>query len=99
MKKGLIASYVSSISDVLSVLEMHVSCWLRMVRVVVLVIELNINLVSAIKHKASNKSLKRKQSLLDTSLMEEAKNIIIKMVQKRSFNVEFKWLKSMEDKT
>ena len=31
--------------------------------------------------------------------MEEAKNIIIKMVQKRSFNVEFKWLKSMKDKT
>ena len=70
-----------------------------MVRVVALVIKLKINLVSAIKHKASNKALKRKQPLLDTSLMEEAKNIIIKMVQKRSFNVEFKWLMSMEDKT
>ena len=70
-----------------------------MVRVVALVIRFKSNLVSAIKHKASNKTFKKNQSLLDTSLMEEAKNIIIKMVQKRSFNVEFKWLKSMEDKT
>ena len=31
--------------------------------------------------------------------MKEAKSIIIKMVQKRSFNDEFKWLKSMKDKT
>ena len=31
--------------------------------------------------------------------MEETKSIIIKMVQKRSFNDEFKLLKSMKDKT
>ena len=31
--------------------------------------------------------------------MEEANSKIIKMVQKRSFNDEFKWLKSMKDKT
>ena len=31
--------------------------------------------------------------------MEEGKSVIIKMVQKRSFNNEFKWLKSMKDKT
>ena len=90
---------MSATSDVLSALEMHVSYWSRMVRVVALVIRFKNNLVSAIKHKASNKTLNENQSLLDTSLMEEAKNIIIKMVQKRSFNVEFKWLKSMKDKT
>ena len=31
--------------------------------------------------------------------MEEGKSVIKKMVQKRSFNNEFKWLKSMKDKT
>ena len=38
--------------------------------------------------------------LLDSRviLTEEAKSIIIKMVQKRSFNDESKWLKSMKDK-
>ena len=72
---------------------MHVSDWSRMVRIVVLVMS---NLVSAINHKSSNKTLKKNKSLLKTSLMEEAKNIIIKLVQKRSFNDEFK---SMEDKT
>ena len=99
LKKDLVVSYMSATSDVLSALEMHVSYWSRMVRVVALVIRFKNNLVSAIKHKASNKTLNENQSLLDTSLMEEAKNIIIKMVQKRSFNVEFKWLKSMKDKT
>ena len=99
LKKNLVVSYMSATSDVLSALEMHVSYWSRMVRVVALVIRFKSNLVSAIKQKASNKTLKKNQSLLDTSLMEEAKNIIIKMVQKRNFNVEFKWLKSTEDKT
>ena len=90
MKKDLVVSYMSATSDVLSALEMHVSYWSRMVRVVALVIRFKNNLVSAIKHKASNKTLNENQSLLDTSLMEEAKNIIIKMVQKRSFNDELK---------
>ena len=38
--------------------------------------------------------------LLDSRviLTEEAKSIIIKMVEKRSFNDESKWLKSMKDK-
>ena len=99
LKKDLVVSYMLATPDVLSALEMHVSYWSRMVRVVALVIRFKNNLVSAIKHKASNKTLNENQSLLDTSLMEEAKNIIIKMVQKRSRNVEFKWLKSMKDKT
>ena len=98
LKKDLVVSYMSTTSNVLSALEMRVSYWSRMVRAVALVTRFKSNLVSVIKHKAGNKKLAKSQSLLDTSLMEEAKNIIIKMVQKRSFNVEFKWLKSMEDK-
>ena len=42
-----------------------------MVRIVALVIRFKSNLV---KHKASNKTLKKNQPLLDTNLMEEAKN-------------------------
>ena len=83
---------MSATSDVLSALEMHVSYWSRMVRIAALVIRFKSNLASAIKHKASKKTLKKNQSLLDTSLMEEAKSIIRKMVQKRRFNDEFKWL-------
>ena len=67
-------------------------------RIVALVIRFISNLVSAIKHKASNKTLKKNQSLCDTCQMEEAKSIT-KIVQKRSFNDEFKCLKSMKDKT
>ena len=67
-------------------------------RIVALVIRFKSNLASTIKHKASSETLKKNQLLLGTSLMEEAKSIIIKMVQKRSFNDEFKWLKSMKDK-
>ena len=60
-----------------------------MVRIVALVIRFKINLVSAIKRKASNKTFEKNQSLLDTNLMEEAKNIIIKILQKRNFNDQF----------
>ena len=99
LKKYLVVSYMSTTSNVLSPLEMHVSYWSKMVRIVALVVRFNSNLVSAIKHKASNKTLKKNQSLFDTSPLEEAKSIIIKMVQKRSFNDEFKWSKSVKDKT
>ena len=99
LKKDLVVSYMSATSDVLSALEMHLSYWSRMVTIVALVIRFKINLVSAIKHKAGNKTLKKNQSLLDTSLMEVAKSIIIKIVQKIIFNDEFKWLKSLKDKT
>ena len=99
LKKDLVVSCISTTSDVLSDLEMHVSYWSRMVRIIALVTGFKSNLVSAIKHKASNKTLKKNQSLLDSSLMEEAESIIIKMVQKRSFNDVFKWLNSVEDKT
>ena len=63
LKKNLVISYISATSDVLSALEMHVSYWSRMVRVVALVIRFKSNLVSAIKHKASNKTLVKSQSL------------------------------------
>ena len=99
LKKYLVVSYMSTTSNVLSPLEMHVSYWSKMVRIVALVVRFNSNLVSAIKHKASNKTLKKNQSLFDTSPLEEAKSIILKMVQKRSFNDEFKWSKSVKEKT
>ena len=59
LKKDLVVSYVLAISDVLSALEMHVSYWSRMVGVVALVIRFKNNLISAIKHKASNKTFKK----------------------------------------
>ena len=70
---------------------MHVSYWSRIVRIVALVIRFQSNLLSAITHKASNKTMKKNQSFLDTSLMEEAKSIIMNTVEKRSFNDGFKW--------
>ena len=84
LKKNLIVSYRSATSDVLFALEVYISYWSRMVSVVALVIRFKSNFVSAIKHKASNKKLKNNQSLLDTSLMEEAKNIIIRSLKKEA---------------
>ena len=81
---------MSTTSDVLSAPEIHVSFQSRMVRIVALVVRFKSNLVSAIKQKASNKTLKKNLSLFDTSLIEEAKSIIIKMVKKRSFKDESK---------
>ena len=103
MKKDLVVNYMSTTSDILFAFEIYVSYWSRIVRIVALVIGFKSNLtqieIHTIMHKTSDKTLKKNQSLLDTTLMEEAKNIIIKMVQKRSFNDEFNWLKPMKDKT
>ena len=82
LNKNLVVSYMSATSDVLFALEVYVSYWSRIVRAVALVIRFKNNFVSAIKHKASNEKLKNNQSLLDTSLMEEAKNILIRWLRK-----------------
>ena len=88
---------MSTTSDVLSALGKHVSYWSRTMRIVAVVVRFKSNLVSAIRHKVGSKKLKKNQSLLDTILMQKAKSIIIKMVEKRSFNEKYK--RSMKDKT
>ena len=87
MKKDLVVNYMSTTSDILFALVIGFKSNLTQIE------------IHTIMHKASDKTLKKNQSLLDTTLMEETKNIIIKMVQKRSFNDEFNWLKPMKDKT
>ena len=55
LKKDLFVIYMSRTSDLFSALEIRVSYWSGMLRIVALVIRFKSNLVSAIKHKANNK--------------------------------------------
>ena len=58
-KKNLIVSYMPATLDVLSALEMHISHWSRMVRIVTAAARFENNLIPEIKHKAGNKTLKK----------------------------------------
>ena len=82
--------------DILATLENRISDWSRMIRVVALLIKFKEILFS----KINQHSIIRKvncAALLNTSLLEEAKTRLIKMVQQRSFEDELRWLKSVEN--
>ena len=67
-----------------------------MVRVVALVIKFKEILLSKINQQSIIRKVKS-ATLLNTSLLEEAKTRLIKMVQQHSFKDELGWLKSVED--
>ena len=96
LKKEFVLCVTTKSVDVLAALENRISDWSRMVRVVALVIKFKEILLS----KINQHSIIRKvncATLLNTSLLEEAKTRLIKMVQQRSFEDELRWLKSVEN--
>ena len=80
MKKEFVLCFATKSVDVLTALENRISDWSRMVRVVALVIKFKEILLS----KINQHSIIRKvncATLLNTSLLEEAKTKLIKVVQ------------------
>ena len=67
-----------------------------MVRVVTLVIKFKEILLSKINQREIIRKVKS-ATLLNTSLLQEAKTKLVKMVQQRSFKDEFRWLKSLKN--
>ena len=96
LKKEFAVCVTTKSVDVLAALENRMSDWSRMVRVVALVIKFKEILLS----KIIQHSIIRKVNcgtLLNTSLLEEAKTRLIKVVQQRSFEDELQCLKSVEN--
>ena len=67
-----------------------------MVRVVALVIKFKEILLSKVSQCEIIRKVKS-ATLLNTSLLQEAKTKLVKMVQQRSFKDEFRWLKSLKN--
>ena len=82
--------------DVLTALENRISDWSRMVRVDTLVIKFNEILVSKINQRGIIRKVKS-ATLLNTSLLQEAKTTLIKIMQQRNFKDEIQWLKFVKN--
>ena len=96
MKKESVLCVATKSVDLLTALENRILDCSRMVRVVALVIKFKEILLS----KTNQYSIIRKvkcATLPNTSLLEETKTRLIKMVQQRIFEDELRWLKSMEN--
>ena len=96
MKEEFVVCLATKPVDVLTALENRISDWSRMVRVDTLVIKFNEILVSKINQRGIIRKVKS-ATLLNTSLLQEAKTTLIKIMQQRSFKGELQWLKSVKN--
>ena len=79
--------------DILSILESRVSSWVKMKRVLALVMLFKSKLLSKI---SEGKTCLNSESsgLIDVQMLEEAKKLIIRMVHRRSFRTEIETIRS-----
>ena len=75
--------------DMLSILESRVSCWVKMKRVLALMMLFKSKLLSKISEGKTCLNSKS-NDLIDVQMIEEVKKHIIRMVQRRSFGTEVK---------
>ena len=79
--------------DILSILESRVSSWVKMKRVLALVMLFKSKLLSKISERKTYLNSER-NGLIDVQMMEQAKRLIIRMVQRRSFRTEIETIRS-----
>ena len=79
--------------DILSILESRVSSWVKMKRVLALVMLFKSKLLSKISEGKTYLNSER-NGLIDVQMMEQAKRLIIRMVQRRSFRTEIETIRS-----
>ena len=79
--------------DILSILESQVSSWVKMKRVLALVMLFKSKLLSKISERKTYLNSER-NGLIDVQMMEQAKRLIIRMVQRRSFRTEIETIRS-----
>ena len=91
LKKEFVVCLATKSVDVFMALENRISDWSRMVRVVALVIKFKEILLSKINQHSIIRKVKC-ATLLNTTLLQEAKTRLIKMVQQQSFKDELRWL-------
>ena len=93
IKRVAVVNIVGQKQDILSILESRVSSWVKMKKVLALVMLFKSKLLSKISEGRTCLDSKS-NDLIDVQMMEEAKKFIIRMVQKRSFGTEVKTMRS-----
>ena len=88
-----VVNMVGQKQEILSILDSQVSSWVKIKRVLALVMLFKTKLVSKISERKTCLDSKS-NGFMDVQMMEEAKMVIISMVQKRSFCTEVKIMTS-----
>ena len=93
IKRVAVVNMVDQKQDILSILESRVSSWVKMKRVLALVMLFKSKLLSKISEGKTYLNSER-NGLIDVQMMEQAKRLIIRMVQRRSFRTEIETIRS-----
>ena len=93
IKRVAVVNMVDQNQDILSILESRVSSWVEMKRVRALVMLFKSKLLSKISERKTYLNSGR-NGLIDVQMMEQAKRLIIRMVQRRSFRTEIETIRS-----
>ena len=85
-------------TDVLSFLENHDSTWSKMVGIVALMMLFVKKLKTKKKQRKIITSDEVTATLITTTMIQEPRMLLVKLVQQKYFKEEYKWLKLMEGK-
>ena len=98
LKKIVHVNQIVLKTDVLSVLENHASTWSKMVRIAALMMLFVKNLKTKIKQRKMITSDEVTATQITTTMIQESRISLVKLVQQKHFKEEYKWLKLMEGK-
>ena len=84
-------------TDVLTVLENHASTWSKLVRIVALMM-LFIRKLRTKKKQRKIITDEVTATLITTTMIQESRILLVRLVQQKYFKEEYKWLKLMEGK-
>ena len=98
LKKIVHVNQIVVHTDVLTVLENHASTWSKMVRIVALMMLFIRKLRTKKKQRKIITSDEVTATLIITTMIQESRMLLVKLVQQKYFKEEYKWLKLMEGK-
>ena len=97
LKKVMHVNQMVVDTDVLSVLKNHATTWAKMVRIVALIM-LFVKKLRTKKRQRKIITDEVRATLITTTMIQESRMLLVKLVQQKYFKEEYKWLKLMEGK-
>ena len=98
LKKVVHMNQIVVQTDVLSILEKNVLTWSKMVRIVALMMLFVKKLMTKIKQRKLITSDEVTTTLITTTMIQESRMSLVKLVKRKHFREEYEWLKLMKRK-
>ena len=96
LKKVVHVNQIVVHTDILSVLQNHASTWSKVARIVALMMLFVKKFRTRKKQRKIITSDEVTATLITTTMIQESRMLLVKLVQQKYFKVEYKWLKLME---